>query len=442
MSLRLNIYLFLTSFLIPNAAGRIGGILIIFTCTTAIAQHQDTLTIREAYTLARNNYPLAKQYGLIERTKAYTVSNASKGKIPAFSMSGQATYQSAVTNFNINIPGITLPTFSKDQYKIYGQVTQVIYDGGVINNQRKMAAVDELIQKQNLEVNLYALYDRINQLFFGVLLSDEQLKQNFLLRKDILNGMENVKALLANGEAYQSSLDELKAQLLQADQSRIDLKANRQAFLDMLGVFIDKTVDTTTVLISPPVPELADNFTRPELLFYDFQKKSYDIQDRMLSANLRPKFNFFFQGGYARPGLNFLSNNFTWYYLTGIQLTWNLNSLYSLKGERSLLDIDRKMLDIQKETFLFNSRLNKDQGRITIGKYIDQLQRDDEIVALRENVKITAAAQLENGVLTAHDYITQVIAENQARQDRVLHEIELLQSQYNYQNVMGNINIQ
>ncbi|HUZ59467.1 MAG TPA: TolC family protein [Hanamia sp.] len=404
------------------------------------AQQTRTLSIEEVYQLARKNYPLIKQRDLIAKTKDYSVSNAAKGYLPVFSVNGQATYQSAVTTFPFHVPGITIPQFSRDQYKFYAEGDQVIYDGGVIKNQQETAVANEVVQQQNLEVQLYALYDRVNQLFFGALLEDEQLKENDLLQQDIQNGIDKAKAQVANGIAYRSSVDELSAQLLQTQQSRIDLIATRKSYLDMLDLFIDAKPGDSTILEKPAAPTLTDSITRPELLGYDSQKKIFDLQDKLLSDQLRPKISFFAQGGYGRPGLNFLSNNFEWYYLGGLRLNWNFGSLYTIKNQKRLLNINKNSLEIQKETFLFNTKISQRQQNENVQKYDSLLDKDDAIINLRASVKKAAYAQLENGVLSAHDYINQVNAEDQARQTKILHEMQLLQAQYSYQNIVGNIN--
>jgi len=403
------------------------------------AKGQSAITIGEVYNLALKNYPLIKQRDLIAKTKEYSVSNASKGYLPAFSVNGQATYQSAVTTFPFKVPGLSFPQYSRDQYKIFGELDQVIYDGGVIKTQKQTAEVNEVIQQQSLEVELYALYDRVNQLFFGALLINEQLKQNDLLKADVQNGIDKAKALVANGTAYRSSVDELSAQLLQTDQARIELVAAKKAYLNMLGLFINSPLDENTILEKPAEPAFTDAITRPELLSYDFQKKTFALQDKLLNAQLMPHFGFFAQGGYGRPGLNPLSNDFQWYYIGGLKLSWNVGSLYTLKNQRLLLDINRKNLDVQKETFLFNTGITQKQQTADIEKDIELVKKDDAIIALRESVKKAASAQLENGVLSAHDYINEVNAEDQARQNQILHRMQLLQAQYSYQNTTGNI---
>ena len=275
----------------------------------------------------------------------------------------------------------------------------MIYDGGVIKNQKQTAEANEVVQQQNLEVELYALYDRVNQLFFGALLMDEQLKQNDFLKQDIQNGIDKAKALVANGVAYRSSVDELSAQFLQAQQARVELMATKKAYLDMLGLFINTKLNDSTILERPAAPVLTGNINRPELLAFDNQKKIYDLQGKLLDDQLKPRISFFAQGGYGRPGLNFLNNNFAWYYIGGLRLSWNFGSLYTLKDQQRLLDVGKKSLDIQKETFLFNTKMAQQQQDANVEKYAGLIQNDDTVIALRTSVKNAAYAQLENGVL-------------------------------------------
>ena len=246
---------------------------------------------------------------------------------------------------------------------------------------------------------------------------------------------------MTNGTAYRSSVDELQAQLLTTDQSRVELSATRKAYLNMLAVFINQPVDENAILEKPAPPTITDAVSRPELLFYDYQKTSYDLQEQLLKDQLRPKLSFYAQGGYARPGLNFLSNDFAWYYIGGLRLSWNLGSWYTLKNQKNILEIDKTTLDIQKETFLFNTSVTQQQQNAEMEKYLILLKEDDNIIALRESVKTASAAQLENGVLSAHDYLTEVNTEDEAQQNRILHEVQLLQAQFNYQNTVGNIKI-
>jgi outer membrane protein TolC len=399
---------------------------------------QTTLTIEQCYAMAKQNYPLVKQHGLIEKTKDYSVENAAKGYLPQLTVSGQATYQSDVTSIPITLPGVKIPTLSKDQYKIYGEADQTIFDGGAIKYQKQSKQSNATVQEQSVEVNLYALKDRINQIYFGILLIDEQLKQNIIEQKDIQNGIDKTQALITNGTAFRSSLDELKASMLKTDESRIELQANRKAFIDMLALFINQPLDENAALVKPEPKILTDSINRPELTLYYYQKTTYDVQDKMLQANTLPKLQFFAQGGYGKPALNVLKTDFSFYYIAGLRLNWSLSSLYTFRNDKRISAINRQDIDIQKETFLFNTHVTLKQQSAEAVKYAALVNKDNDIIALRNSVKTTAAAQLANGVITSHDYITQVDAEDQARQSLILHQIQLLQAQYNYQTTSGN----
>lgn len=416
-----------------------GFLLALLSSTQVIAQTPRFIDIDQAWRLAEKNYPLTARRQLLQKTKDYTVENAAKAWLPQLAVNGQASLQSDVTNlpFKIPIAGFTLPAYSKDQYKLYGEIDQNIYDGGLIHTQKVSAEVDEQISEKDLDVQLYSLRDRVNQLYFGILLLEEQLRLNDLLQADILNGMEKTQALVDNGTAYPSAVDELRAQLLQTDQQRVEEESSRKAYLDMLGLFIGLPLDTSLMLATPPAADLADNILRPELQWYDFQKRSFDLQDALADAQLRPHLSLFFQGGYARPGLNLLSNDFEWYYIGGIRLSWSLGGWYTHRNERRLSELGRRTLDVNKETFLFNTRLSMRQDDEEIRKYNQLLQSDARIIVLRTEVKHTAYAQLAEGVLTAHDFLGQVIAEDQARQSYILHQVEWWQAQYNFQNLTG-----
>jgi outer membrane protein TolC len=396
------------------------------------------LTLEDCYKLALQNYPSVKQRALIAKTADYTVENIQKGYLPQLNINGQAAYQSAVTALPIKIPGVAIPALSKDQYKLYGELDQVVYDGGEIKQQKQLEKTNEAVSEQQLEADLYQLKDRVNQLFFGVLLVDEQIKQNDLVIKDVQLGHDKVLGSIKNGTAFRSNADALQAQVLQDEQQSVNLRASRKAYTDMLSLFIGRTVDENTLLVAPPSINVMHEINRPELQVYDLQAKNLDVQNKLLTIQALPKLSLFLQGGFGRPGLDLLSNNFAGYYIGGIKLTWSPSTFYTLKNNRALIDISRKNLAVEKETFLFNTNLTVKQQDADIGKYEQLLASDDRIIDLRTKVKNTAMAQLENGVITTNDFLIDVNDENQARQNKILHEVQLLMTQYNQQTTTGN----
>lgn len=413
------------------------NLLLLLLIATGALQAQ-SLTIETCYTLAAENYPLVKQRELLTKSNEYTLQNLSKGYLPQLTLAGQATYQSEVTQIPISVPGMNVPALSKDQYKFYGEVTQTLFDGGVIKQQKLTQQSNLQVEQQKLEVELYKIRERINQLFFGILLVDEQIRQTELLKQDITLGLKKTEAAIANGTAFRSSADVLKAELLNADQRTTELKAARFAYAEMLGLFINRQLDAGTALEKPKALVVSPDINRPEITLYDSQNKTIDAQYKMLTARNLPRLNLFVQGGYGRPALNMLSNDFEAYYIGGVRLNWSLSGLYTLKKDKSLLDLNRQTIAVQKETFLFNTHYTLRQQSAEVNKYSELLTSDNDIIALRTRVKQTASAQLENGVITSNDYLREVNAEDKARQNKIVHEIQMLMAQYAQQTTTGN----
>jgi len=403
----------------------------------AFAQEQHTITLEQCYQLARENYPLSRERGLIEKTQEYNIDNIAKGIIPQLSVNGTGTYQSAVTS--IAIPGFYRSAIPKDQYNLHGEVSQTLSDFGINKQQREISGIDADLQQENLETQLFQLKDRINQMFFGIILIDGQLEQNELSEKDIQTGIDKVQAAINNGTDFNSSLNKLKAELLTTDQHSIDLKASRKAYTDMLGLFINQKIDEHTVLLKPAAPVLTDSVNRPELKAYDLQVKSYTEQQRLTRISNYPQLSAFFQGGIGDPSpVNFLASGLSKYYITGFRFSWSIGGLYTYKKDKLINKNNQETVLAQRNTFLFNTTLTMRQQNADIERYAQLIQSDNEIIKLRDSVKQTSTVQLQNGVITANDFLLDINAEAQARQDRLLHEVQLLMSQYNYKTTSGN----
>lgn len=418
---------------------RILFIILSFCLGTMAAKSQTvtSLTIDDCYRLARQNFPLIKQKDLIQKTREYSIDNISKGYLPQFLINGQATYQSDVTEIPIKLPNMTIPTLNKDQYKLYAEVNQTVFDGGVKKLEKHSVEANAAVEQQKLEVELYKLNERINQLFFGILLTNEQLAQTDMLKKDIQLGITKINAAIANGTALKSSGDALQAELLKADQRAIELKSATIGYRDMLSLFINKPLDEHVVLERPAKIIASPVISRPEILMYDTEKKSLDVQTSLIKAKNLPKAGLFLQGGYGRPALNMLKNDFDAYYIGGAKITWSLSGLYTSKKEKALVNIKSKSVDLQKEVFLFNTNLTLKKQNAEISKLEELIQSDNGIIQLRTRIKNTALSQLEFGVINSSDYLREVNAEDQAKQTQLLHEIQLLMAQYDQHNTTG-----
>jgi len=409
-----------------------------------------SITLDECQTKAKANYPLVKQYDLIEQTAQYNISNANKGYLPQLTLSAKATYQSDVTQIpavlsqtlsTIAKKDISFQSLSKNQYQAVVEANQILWDGGVISAQKKTTNAGTEVEKKKLEVDLYALNDRINQLYFGILLLNEQIKQNNILQSELETNMNRIAAYKQNGVANQADLDALKVEQLNANQHETELKSTRKSYFIMLSAFTKIKIDENTEFSKPEINLSLLNDTtnrRPEISLFEAQNKIYESQKLLLNAGNLPKLNAFVQGGVGDPGLNMFKPGLSPFYIGGLRLSWNFSGLYSQKNNIRKLDISKKTTDIQKETFLFNNDLANKQQRTEIEKLQSTLSSDNEIIRLRENIKKSASVKVDNGTLTVTDLIREINAEDQAKQLKSLHEIQLIMSVYQLKNNINN----
>jgi outer membrane protein TolC len=399
-----------------------------------------SLTLDSCQVKGRNNYPLLKQYGLIEKTADYNIKNANIGYLPQLSISAKATYQSEVTKLPITIPGVVIPELTPDQYQATLEVTQLIWDGGVTLAQKQNIKANADAEKQKLEVDLYALRDRINQLYFGILLLDGQLEQNKILQEELKNNLDKIKSLVKNGLATLADLDAVKVEQLNAIQRETELKSTRKSFVQMLSAFIGTEITENTILERPIMKNVNNNpeVKRPELLLLDAQNKILDTQKNILTTSNLPKIGAFIQGGYGKPGLNMLTNEFSAFYIGGLRLSWNISGFYTQKNNLLKIETGKKNIEVQKETFLFNNSLLTKQQLNEIEKLKSTINTDDEIIGLKNNIKKTTESKLQNGTATVTDLLRDINSESIAKQTRILHEIQLYSTYYQYLNNTNN----
>ncbi|MDR2472818.1 MAG: TolC family protein [Tannerella sp.] len=412
-------------------------VLIVFISMPLSAQ----LTIEQCYSKARANYPLIRQYELIERARDYSLSNAGKAWLPQVQLSAKASYQSDVTKIPIDfassgipaLQNIDIPTLSRDQYGASIDISQTVWDGGAVSAKRNSIRAESEAKERETDVSLYAVNERVNQLFFGVLLCDVLTQQNNLFQDDLQRMHDRVNSLMQNGLANQSDLDAVRAEQLKARQSQTQITSSRRAYLEMLSAFVGDKLNESTILTKPQITPQTPNrleIRRPELTLFDAQTHSLNASVKEINADLMPRLGLFMTGGYGNPALNMLKDGFQAYYIGGVRLSWNFGAFYTRRNRLNLLESNRNTINVQRETFLFNTALNMSGKENEIGKFRDLLLTDDEIIALRASVKRSAEVRLENGTATTTDLLRETTAEQLARQDRAKHEIEMLQAIY------------
>ena len=410
----------------------------IFLLFIGLINAQETITLEQCYQWSRENYPLIKKQELIKKAEQYTTENALKGWLPQVNITAQATYQNDVTQFPVKLPNMNVEPLSKDQYKVFADVSQTIYDGGNIRNQKNLAKIQSEVQNIQTEVELDKLKERINQIYFGILLTDKQLLQLKLTKSDINEGIKKAEAQLKNGVIFRSNLDVLKAELVKIEQKEIELQAIKQNFVQMLSYFIKKNIDENTQLETPEKILLTKNNNRSELKLFDAQKQLLETQRKIINTKNTPKLGAFFQGGYGKPGFNMLKNEFDTFYIAGVRLNIPITGFYTKKNDLQLLDNQSQDIEIQRENFLFNQNFTEIQQKNDLDKIQNLIDKDDELITLRKSIKKASLAQLENGVITTNDYLREVTAEEQAILTKITHEIQYLLTQYNLKAQLNN----
>lgn len=402
------------------------------------AQSARTLTLEQCYDLLAKTSPLAQQKALTITAGNLAEKNLNLKWLPQADLNGQATYQSDVTSVPIKLPNLAIDEPSKDQYKGTLDLVQPVFDGGVTGTQKKIQRATTNIESQKVEVDLYQLRSRVNTYFFTALLMDENIRIMELTKADLENNIRKVSAQAANGIATNSNVDVLKAELLKVSQRIIEYQANRKSAIEMLEVLTGSPIDANASFVKPAM--LADKdetISRPELKLFDYQKQQFRLQSRLIQAKANPKVSLFGTGGYGRPALNMLKNEFQWYYLGGVKLSIPITGQFTRQREMKVMRMQEQIVEKQREAFLSNNRQLQVQQKNELEKYGQLIGSDAEIVGLRTKIKENASVRLANGIITSSDYITELNAENQAMLAQKLHEVQWLQAQYNYKLIIG-----
>ena len=397
-------------------------------------------TLDECQQAAEKNYPLIRQYGLIEKTTELTVANIQKGWLPQVSAQAQATYQSDVTawpdemKMMMNGMGIDMKGLTKDQYRVGIDVQQTIYDGGVIGSQKAIAREQGKVQAAQNEVNIYHVRKRVNEMYFSLLLIDEQIKLNVDLQTLLAGNESKLESMTKHGTAAESDLQNVKAERLNVVQKATELASQRQMLQRMLSTFCGMEVKEVRKPVLSVAEVLQQTGRRPELKALDAQIDLLNAQERALNAALIPKVGVFAQGFYGYPGLNMFEDmmhrKWSLNGIVGARVTWNIGALYTRKNDKAKLQLQRDMTESNREVFLFNNNLEQIQQNEDIARFQKLMADDEEIITLRSAVRKAAESKLSHGIIDVNDLVREINAENAARVQQSMHEIEMLKQIY------------
>ena len=396
-------------------------------------------TLEECQLAAEKNYPIIKQYDLISQTTQLTIQNIMKGWLPQIAITAQATYQSDVASWPESMKatfqqfGINMKGLSKDQYKIGIDLQQTIYDGGTISSMRSIARQEEKVQKAQVETNLYQVRKRVNEMYFSLLLLNEQIQLNNDVKALLLSSEKKLASMLKGGTIATSDFENIKAERLSVEQQNESLKSQQQMLQHLLSTFCG--IKVSNVQKPAPFDTTISTNKRPEMLLFDNQLQLSSIKEKALNSQVRPKLGIFAQGFYGYPGLNMFEDmmNRKWSLngMVGVKLSWNVGALYSLKNDKAKLRLQREMTENAREIFLFNNQLEEIQQNENIKRYHTMKQADDEIIMLRTNIRKAAESKLSHGIIDINNLLREINNENAAKIQQTIHDIEMLKEMYN-----------
>ena len=400
---------------------------------------QEKLSLEECYTLANKNYPLVKQYGLLNKQNELDLAIIKTGKLPTLDFSAQATYQSDVIELPINIPGSTITPPNKDQYKTTLSIHQLLYDGGFVNASSEVKKVGLKTAKKKLEVSLYQLKEQLNNIYFSILLVQEKKALLTAKKTQLEATLKEVKAGVKFGVLLPTSGSVLEAELLKITQQFNELDFKKTSLIQTLSKLIGQHISVEIIFDNPLIlDELDVNLERPELDLFKLQKEQIAASEQLIAKKNSPKLIGFATGGYGNPGLNMLDNSFQAYYMTGIKLNWNVFDWNAAKKQRKSLQINKEIIDNQQEIFTLNTTIELNQQSVEITKISNFIESDKAIIALRKKVLKSAESQLKNGVITSSAYVTELTNLYESENNLSTHKIQLLLAKANFKTIKGN----
>ena len=414
------------------------------------AQVSDTLTLQACYDSLYRNFPTARQTDIYKKMIELKIKNINSDYLPTLNLGGQASVQSDVTHLQLQMDpagyqaiakyNVKMPVPPLDQYKAYLEIGQVIYDGGIIRSRKDLEILSNQSQQKAVEIELYAIRERINSLYFGLMLVRENkvILQN--LRTDLGNRIKTVTAGVAAGAVLESNLNILKAEALKLEQKITEAETMQSNMENSIQEIIHRPVNSTTLLSQPDLDaKFKDATVRPENELFEIQLLGVDKTINLLKATRRPKMFAFAQAGYGRPGLNMLSTTFDPYAIVGAKISWTLYDWGKTQRDIKFTEYQKDLIATRSEAFSMNQRIFMNTEMSNIHKYESIISKDISIIDLRESISKTAASRFDNGSINATDYLIEKTAETQARLEQKTHEIQMLQAKVNYLTISGQI---
>lgn len=398
------------------------------------------LTIDECVDKAVANYPVIAKYGLLERTQDIQLADINTSWYPRINLYGQATIQNAVPSYPdalseiLTQMGQGVEGLGKFQYKGGLEIAQTVWDGGMSAARREITRSQTAVKRASIDVELYNVRGRVENLFFAILLMEEQISRARVTHEVLISNLEKLKSMRLNGTATQADCDKVEARALTLvrDISRNEYTVD--GYRKMLSLFIGEDIGKTKLMIPTEAAIPSGESLRPELALFNSRIAANDATERLARINRMPTVGAFVQAYYGYPGMNYfksmMSRESTFNILAGVKISWNIDSFYTRKNVARQRELNNLDVINQRDVFLFNSSLQASDITGAIDGLREVMKEDERIITLHGNVRRAAESQLENGVIDTSALLEVIADESEAQLTAKYHEILLLQEIY------------
>jgi len=412
---------------------------------TALAQRAEPLQLAALQRLAIDHDARAREIDLLNAQTDLRARNIETERYPAISVLGQTQYQSDVPTPPPFLPG-GQPLFvpPKDTYDISVRVDQRIFDPGA-SARLALAHADLAESQARVRTSLYGLRSEVNEAFFSAALLQEQLGALAATLDDLDARLREMSARVRAGAALAGEAAAIEATLLQQRQRADELRASRAVAFARLAVLTGRAIADDAAVALPELTTAVASArgglerlrARPEYAQFDRSRDRATRQQELTAAQDKPQMSAYGRAGYAQPGLNVIGDGFETYALGGLQLQWKAWNWGVSGREKQALALQRSIVDAEEASFTEMLRRAIQMDAATIDRLQTALAADDRIVALRESIQRAARLRIDEGVITAADYVDRETETLTAEFDRARHRVELAQAQARLLTTLG-----
>jgi outer membrane protein TolC len=380
------------------------------------------------------------QSALAKKVQDLNDQNFGVSNLPSLMFNGSASYQSDVFSLPFQLPGSDVPEIPKDQYNVSLNIQQKLYDGGLTKKQRSIAKAETNLQLKELAVAEEQVRQIVNDLYFGILLTEAQLTLQESILEELENRIATARSGLVQGVLLASSVKQLEKEKLKTIQAQTSLQNRNQALRVSLSDWTGQDLMTAILITPDPVLDPSSPVHRKELQVFDQKQEILTLQSGLASNRLQPRLFAFGNVGYGQPNpLNFFETDWNGYYMIGAKLQWQIWDWGNTKRTRQILGLRGTSVMLEKDHFL--KQINQKQNILSsdIQQMESQVTIDEQLVFLQQEILNEASLRLDEGTLSHTDYITELNNLNQLKSQQLNHQISLIYQKINYLTLIGQL---